>query len=383
MSSCEVITYKDIPLWKDVTQEEWDDWRWHMRRRIRTLKDLSAVISLKTWEERDIAQVLQRLPMAVTPYFAFHIRRLEESGQMGDAEALKRTVKPDISEITTVGFDTDDGVGEELNRPTPCVSQFYDDRVLLSLNNLCSVYCRYCFRKRKVGRREEFIISEGELRQAIDYIRKNTNIRDVILSGGDPLSMPDVRLREIISEIRSIEHVYIIRIDTKFPVSLPQRITDDLVSMLKEFHPLFMTLHFTHPGELSPETKEKCEKLADAGIPLGTYTPLLKGVNDDKEILKRLFLGLIRVRVRPYYLVHFIETKFAHHFKTSIVKGLEILDGLHGYISGYALPQYVVYLPEGGGKVPIQPDYIDKQTTEGYWFRNPKGEVQFYPDPTE
>lgn len=365
-----------------------------MSHKITKPEELSSVLGIEAPTTKNLQPVLQLFDMEVSPHLALQIKRLIAAGNERYARSVLRTVMPDIREHQLAGTSIRDGMGEEYKvfegEPVPsAVSRLYPDRVLIFLFHKCPVLCRYCFRRRKVNN-PAMRPSGDELQEAIEYIRRDERIRDVILSGGDPLTFDDGRLEAILRELRAIPHVDFIRIDTKYPVAIPQRITPELVAMLRQFHPLFMTLHFTHPGELSPETKRACEMLADAGIQLGTYTPLLRGVNDDREVLKELFLGLLRVRVKPYYLVQFVETDGAQHFKTHIEKGLELLDGMHGEISGYALPQYIVWLPGGkgdngeklgGGKVPVQLMYGERRTQEGYVFRDYKGRKRFYPDP--
>ncbi len=388
-----MLHYKDFSQWKNVRQDQWDDWYWQMQNRIKDLDTLSSMLDLAI-SDRDLVKkkILPRLSMEISPHMILQIKRLEDSGQVEYAQALLQTVLPTAQEINVVsslelkgegmgtGYKRDEYPGLSL-----VLRRLYNDRLVFCLNFQCPVKCRYCFRSNEMGKK----ISRADIKAGFEYIANwnkqypHDPIRDIIFTGGDPLSFSDQRLNEILQAAKAIEGVEILRIDTKYPAAMPQRITPELVGVLRAAHPLFMTLHFVHPGEFSTETAQACQRLADAGIPLGTYTPLLKGINDNKETLKGLFRECTKNRMRPYYLVHFIETEGAQHFKTPIEKGLEILDDLHGYISGIAIPQYIVYLPQGGGKVPLCPNYLLKKTSEGYWFRNWQDKMYLYPYPRD
>ena len=354
---------------------DWNDWRWQNRSRIRSLADLDRMFSLTDDERQAIEMHKGALPVGITPYYASLL------DPENPAQGLRRTVIPVLAEYLRSRGEADDPLGEDSHSPVPGLVHRYPDRVLLLVTNFCSVYCRYCTRARMVGSVGERSIRKQGLEQAIDYIAANPVIRDVLLSGGDPLSLDDERLEWILSRLRKIPHVEFIRIGTKQPVVEPQRITPALTRILKRYHPLWMSLHFTHPDELTPEVAEACARLADAGIPLGSQTVLLKGVNDDVATMKTLVQGLLRFRVRPYYLYQCDPISGSAHFRTSVDKGLEILRGLRGHTTGYAVPTYVMDAPAGGGKIPVSPDYIVGRDGDDLLLTNYANGSYRYPDP--
>ncbi len=273
-----------------------------------------------------------------------------------------------------------DPLGEDEDSPVPAIVHRYPDRVLFLVTNQCPIYCRYCTRKRLVGK-PEGVVSREELRQGIDYIRDHPEVRDVILSGGDPLMLKDDVLEEVLSGLRAIEHLEIIRIGTRVPSALPQRVTPELCRMLSRFHPLYMNLHFNHPREITPESSEACRLLADAGIPLGCQTVLMKGVNDDAEVLGTLFKGLLKIRVKPYYLYQADLTRGANHFRTPVDKGIAIMKALQGNISGMAIPHFVIDAPGGGGKIPVlSEDYLLGRENGQVLLKNYEDKIYAYPD---
>lgn len=273
-----------------------------------------------------------------------------------------------------------DPLGEDEDSPVPAIVHRYPDRVLFLVTNQCPIYCRYCTRKRLVGK-PEGVVSREEIRQGIDYIREHPEVRDVILSGGDPLMLKDDVLEEILSGLRSIEHLEIIRIGTRVPSALPQRVTPDLCRMLSRFHPLYMNLHFNHPREITPESSEACRLLADAGIPLGCQTVLMKGINDDAEILGKLFKELLKIRVKPYYLYQADLTRGANHFRTPVDQGIAIMKALQGNISGMAIPHFVIDAPGGGGKIPVlSDDYLLGRENGQVILKNYENKIYTYPD---
>jgi lysine 2,3-aminomutase len=275
-----------------------------------------------------------------------------------------------------------DPLNEDADSPVPGLIHRYPDRVLFLTTGFCSVYCRYCTRSRMVGNAGgEFRFNIEQMQTAVNYIREHQEIRDVLLSGGDPLTLADSRLEWLLEQIHAIPHVEILRIGTKVPAVLPQRVTPALVNMLRKFHPLWMSIHFTHPDELTPEVAQACTRLADAGIPLGSQTVLLKGVNDTVDTLKKLYQGLLKIRVRPYYLYQCDPVHGSSHFRTSVSKGLEMIAGLRGKTTGYAVPTYVVDTPGGGGKIPLIPDYLVGRENGDLLLRNHEGKVFRYPDP--
>lgn len=319
-------------------------------------------------EEPDIRQVVSIYPMLINPYY---LSLIKEKG-----DAIYRQAVPDIREITqSEGFV--DPLNEEDLSPVPGITHKYPDRVLFLVSGRCAMYCRFCNRKRKVGRSS--MVSKETVMEGISYIKATKEIRDVLLSGGDPLMLPDEELFMILRELRSISHVEIIRIGTRIPCSLPQRITKRLADMLKGFHPLYINTHFNHPSEITTQAAFACSLLADAGIPLGCQTVLLKEVNDDGILIKELMLKLLNIRVRPYYLFQADLVKGTSHFWTEIKKGVEIISQLQGNISGLGIPSFVIDLPGGGGKIPITPDYIRGIKGDEYIMRNYLGDEYSYP----
>ncbi len=354
---------------------DWNDWRWQNRTRVRALADLDRMFRLTDDERQSIEMHKGALPVGITPYYASLVDPEDP------AQGLRRTVLPVMGEYLRSRGEADDPLGEDAHSPVPGLVHRYPDRVLLLVTNFCSVYCRYCTRARMVGSVGERSIRKHDLEKAIDYIAANPVIRDVLLSGGDPLSLDDERLEWILARLRAIPHVEFIRIGSKQPVVQPQRITPALTRILKRYHPLWMSLHFTHPDELTPEVAEACARLADAGIPLGSQTVLLKDVNDDVPTMKSLVQGLLRIRVRPYYLYQCDPISGSAHFRTPVEKGIEIIRGLRGHTTGYAVPTYVIDAPEGGGKIPVSPDYITGRDGDDLLLTNYASGSYRYPDP--
>ncbi len=280
----------------------------------------------------------------------------------------------------TVG-EADDPLGEDGHSPVPGLVHRYPDRVLFLVTNFCATYCRYCTRARMVGHSGEYHFNYKQYQRAVDYIGAHPEIRDVLLSGGDPLTMSDDRLEWILSKLQAIPHVEFIRIGTKVPVVLPQRITPALTRMLRRYHPLWMSIHFMHPVEITPEVGRACGRLADAGIPLGSQTVLLRGINDKVETMKQLVHGLLRIRVRPYYLYQCDPISGSSHFRTSVEKGLEMISGLRGHTTGYAVPNFVIDAPGGGGKIPLIPEPMVGRDGDFVLLRNYEGRIFRYPDP--
>lgn len=354
---------------------DWNDWRWQNRHRIRTLPDLDRLFRLTDDERQAIEAHQGALPLGITPYYASLIDADNHS------QGLRRTVIPVLGEYLKARGESDDPLGEDTSSPVPGLVHRYPDRVLLLVTNFCSVYCRYCTRARMVGAVGERSIRKHDMERAIDYIAATPAIRDVLLSGGDPLSLDDERLEWILKRLRQIPHIEFIRIGSKQPVVQPQRITPALTRILKRYHPLWMSLHFTHPDELTPEVAEACARLADAGIPLGSQTVLLKGINDSVATMRELVHGLLRIRVRPYYLYQCDPISGSSHFRTSVEKGLEIIRGLRGHTTGYAIPTYVIDAPEGGGKIPLGPDYVTGREGDDLLLTNYANGSYRYPDP--
>ncbi|HEX5788634.1 MAG TPA: KamA family radical SAM protein [Woeseiaceae bacterium] len=359
----------------DATVADWNDWRWQNRNRIRTLADLARIIELDDDESAAIRRHTGSLPVGITPYYASLLDRHDAS------QPLCRTVVPVLGEYVHTRGEADDPLGEDGHSPVPGLVHRYPDRVLLLVTNFCSVYCRYCTRARMVGSVGERSVKKTDIEAALDYIAATPAVRDVLISGGDPLSLDEERLEYVLRRLRKIRHVEFVRIGSKQPVVQPMRITASFARMLKRYHPLWMSLHFTHPDELTPEVEEACGRLADAGIPLGSQTVLMKGVNDDVDTLKRLVHGLLTFRVRPYYLYQCDPISGSSHFRTPVERGVELIRALRGHTTGYAVPTFVVDAPGGGGKIPLSPDYTVGRDGDDVLLRSFDGEVYRYPDP--
>jgi len=357
----------------DATDKEWNDWRWQIRNRIYRRDQLEKILKLSVDERQGLEGLRSKLPVGITPYF---MSLLPEDNP---DHPLRRTVVPTIHEFRQMPGETEDPLGEEDQSPVPGLVHRYPDRVLLLVLDFCSTYCRYCTRSRIVGHGAIYP-SRSRLERAIAYIRSKPLVRDVLISGGDPLTLNDDRLEWLLARLRQIPHVEIIRIGTKIPAVLPQRINLKLIRMLRKYHPLWMSLHFTHPLECTPESYRACGQLADGGIPLGSQTVLLKGINDTVAIQKALVHEMLRMRVRPYYLYQCDPISGSGHFRTSVEKGLEIIRGLRGFTSGYAVPTYVIDAPGGGGKIPLMPDYVAGQSEDSLLLSNYEGNIYSYPD---
>ncbi|MDD5718813.1 MAG: KamA family radical SAM protein [Candidatus Krumholzibacteria bacterium] len=358
----------------EATDAEWHDWRWQLRHRIRSLAQLETILELGEAERQALSQGGSLLPFAVTPYYMSLIDSADPH------QALRRTVIPDRSEFLRTHGEADDPLGEDGHSPVEGIVHRYPDRVLFLVHDFCSTFCRYCTRSRVVGQ-GELRPDRERLESGLQYLREHTEVRDVLLSGGDPLTLADEKLDWLLGELRRIPHIQFLRIGTKVPTVLPQRVTPQLVKMLRKHHPLFLSIHFTHPDECTPETALACRRLADAGIPLGSQTVLLKGVNDDVAVMQRLMHRLLMMRVRPYYLYQCDPISGSAHFRTTVARGLEIIRGLRGWTTGYAVPTYVIDAPGGGGKIPLQPDYLAGRDGDDLLLRSYTGEVHRYPDP--
>jgi lysine 2,3-aminomutase len=357
-----------------ATQQDWNDWHWQNRNRIRSLEDLDRIVELTADERAAIQRHSGSLPVGITPYYASLLDPHDS------AQGLRKTVVPQLAEYVRSAGEADDPLGEDDHSPVRGLVHRYPDRVLLLVTNFCSVYCRYCTRARMVGSAGERSVKKSDLELALEYIARTPAIRDVLLSGGDPLSLDDERLDWILTRLKAIPHVEFIRIGSKQPVVEPQRITPALVRILRKHRPVWMSLHFTHPDELTPEVAEACGRLADAGIPLGSQTVLLKGVNDDPEVMKRLMLGLLKIRVRPYYLYQCDPISGSAHFRTSVKAGIDIIRALRGFTTGYAVPTYVIDAPQGGGKIPLGPEYVLGAEGDDLLLTNYAGGVYRYPN---
>ncbi|HOW57659.1 MAG TPA: KamA family radical SAM protein, partial [Smithellaceae bacterium] len=355
----ELFPFKDSPrsrifrkrFYPEITRFEWYDWHWQLRNAIRDVETLARILQLSDNERQAMMHHTGALPVSITPYYASLLDTRDASS------ALRRCVVPVVDECLHTAGEEEDPLNEDADSPVPGIVHRYPDRVLFLVTDSCSTYCRYCTRSRIIGRSNQHYINMEKWEKAIAYIENNPNVRDVLLSGGDPLTMSDEKLEWLLARLKSIPHVELIRIGTKVPAVLPQRITPALTAMLKKYHPLWISIHVTHPDELTPEMSAACIRLADAGIPLGSQTVLLSGINDNVSTMARLVHGLLQIRVRPYYLYQCDPIPGSSHFRTPISKGLEIIQGLRGHTTGYAVPTYVVDAPGGGGKIPLLPEY--------------------------
>jgi lysine 2,3-aminomutase len=360
-------------LWSRVADSDWNDWRWQLRHRITTLPALEALLPLTSEEREGVVLAGNKLALAITPYFFNLIDR-----ENPDCP-IRRQVIPRVEETTTAPWELIDPCGEDEHMPVPGLVHRYPDRVLFLVTDRCAAYCRYCTRSRVVsGAGEQHL--ETDFSAAIHYIRQHTEVRDVLLSGGDPLLFSDERMEHILSQLRAIPHVEFLRIGTRIPIFLPQRITPGLTGMLRKYHPLWMSIHTNHPKEATAEVREACGRLADAGIPLGNQTVLLRGVNDSVPVMKDLMHRLLMMRVRPYYIYQCDLVKGTHHLRSSVRKGIEIVEGLRGHTTGYAVPQFVIDAPGGGGKVPVAPEYVLAHDKQRVIVRNYEGQVFEYPE---
>ncbi|HAU34363.1 MAG TPA: lysine 2,3-aminomutase [Lysinibacillus sp.] len=365
--------YREIELWKDITKEQWDDWHWQLTNTIKTLDDLKKVVNLTEEEEEGVKISLQTIPLNITPYYA----------SLMNPDDVRCPIRmqsvPLSAEIMKSHYDLEDPLDEDEDSPVPGITHRYPDRVLFLVTNQCSMYCRYCTRRRFSGQ-VGMAVPKKQLDRAIDYIRNNEEIRDVLLSGGDALLINDKILEYILSSLRDIPHVEIIRIGTRAPVVFPQRITTELCSILKKYHPVWLNTHFNTSIELTDEAKEACEKLVNAGVPVGNQSVILTGINDSVPIMKKLVHDLVKIRVRPYYIYQCDLSEGISHFRAPISKGLEIIESLRGHTSGYAVPTFVVDAPNGGGKIALQPNYILSQSPEKVVLRNYEGVISSYPE---
>ena len=363
-------------MFPNATDEQWNDWRWQVRNRIETLEDLKKYIKLTPEEEEGVRKSLQTLRMAITPYYMSLV-------DVNDPNCpVRKQAIPSIAETHTAKADLLDPLHEDGDSPVPGLTHRYPDRVLFLITDMCSMYCRHCTRRRFAGQNDS-ATPDDNIEKGIQYIANTPQVRDVVLSGGDALLVSDEKLEYIISRLRAIPHVEIIRIGSRTPVVLPQRITDDLVNMLKKYHPIWLNTHFNHPNEITAESTEACAKLANAGVPLGNQSVLLRGVNDCSNIMRHLVHGLVKMRVRPYYIYQCDLSMGLEHFRTPVSKGIEIIESLRGHTSGYAVPTFVVDAPGGGGKTPVMPQYVISQMPGKVILRNFEGVITTYTEPTE
>lgn len=360
----------------DVTDKDWNSWHWQVKNRIETLDQLKQYVNLTPEEEQGVAKALASIRMAITPYY---LSLIDTDNQHCP---IRRQSVPTEAELFTSPEDLLDPLSEDEDSPAPGLTHRYPDRVLFLITDMCSMYCRFCTRRRFAGQTDQSVPDE-RINACIEYIEKTPQVRDVLLSGGDALLVSDQRLEMIIKRLRAIPHVEIIRIGSRTPVVCPQRITPELVNMLKKYHPIWLNTHFNHPNEITPESAEACARLADAGIPLGNQSVLLRGVNDCPHIFLKLVRELVRIRVRPYYIYVCDLSQGIRHFRTPVSKGIEIIENLRGHTSGYAVPTFVVDAPGGGGKTPVMPNYVISQSPSRVVLRNYEGVICAYTEPSD
>ena len=359
--------------WPDVSSVDWADWRWQLKNRVTTLAVLEQHLNLNTEERAGVLLAGSKLALAVTPHY-FNLIERDNPGC-----PIRRQVIPRIEEGYDSPFDMADPCGEDSSMPVPGLVHRYPDRVLFLVTDRCASYCRYCTRSRVVsGVGEQELVTDFE--EAFRYLEKHTEVRDVLLSGGDALLLSDSKLEGILKRLRGIPHIEFLRIGTRVPIFLPQRITPELCAMLRKYHPLWMSVHVNHPRELTTEVRDALGRLADSGIPLGNQSVLLAGVNDDPAIMRELVHKLLLCRVRPYYLYQCDLIRGSSHLRTPVAKGIEIIESLRGFTSGYAIPQFVIDAPGGGGKVPVNPDYVVYHDAEKIVIRNFEGKIFEYPE---
>lgn len=371
-----IRSYKDIPLWKNVTKEQWNDWKWQISNRITTIEELEQVVNLSEEEQFGVKASLEKLKMGITPYYATLIDPDNYNCP------VRRQAIPTIYETEISEYDSSDPLHETLDSPVPGLTHRYPDRVLVLITEQCSMYCRHCTRRRFAGH-EDSSLSKENILQAIEYIKNHKEVRDVLLSGGDALCVSDEQLEFILQKLREINHVEVIRIGTRVPVVMPQRITHNLCNILKKYHPVWINTHFNHPKEITKESMLACKMLADSGIPLGNQSVLLKNINDCPYIMKDLVQKLVMNRIRPYYLYQCDLSEGIEHFRTPVSVGIEIIELLRGHTSGFAVPTFVVDAPGGGGKIPVNPQYLVSQSSEKLILRNYEGVLCTYAEPSD
>lgn len=354
--------------------ESWNDWKWQFRHRITTVDELSQYIPLSDNEKTQLKLVTLKYPLSITPYYLSLINPLDPN------DPIKKQAIPSFEEIALSDIGEEDPLAEHKDSAVPGLVHRYPDRVLMVLTNLCPMLCRHCTRKRE-WRHGVWVRTSEQIEAMLDYVRRHKEVRDVILSGGDPLTLSTQHLEKVISKLRQINHVEIIRIGSRFPVTLPQRIDSELCDMLSEYSPIWLNTHFNHYREITPESAAACDMLLRSGVPVNNQSVLLRGVNDSVEVQRKLCQGLLKIKVRPYYLYQCDEVQGTEHLRTPVETGLQIIEGLRGHTSGLAVPSFVIDLPEGGGKVPLQPSYILKRNKDELILRNYEGGIFRYRNP--
>jgi lysine 2,3-aminomutase len=376
MEAVNLKMYERAALWRDVSEKEWNDWHWQVRNRITTVEQLSSVIKITQSEQTGIRECLKHLRMAITPYYASLIET------QNPRCPIRRQAVPTEKELMIDHWDMVDPLSEDEDSPVKGITHRYPDRVLFLVTDQCSMYCRHCTRRRFAGQLDK-PLRRDQIDNAIEYIRETPEVRDVLLSGGDPLLLGDEVLEYILKKLRMIKHVEIIRIGTRTPVVLPQRITPELCALLKKYHPIWLNTHFNHPKEITSESSKACEMLSDAGVPLGNQSVLLRGINDSPYIMTELVHRLVEIRVRPYYIYQCDLSHGIGHFRTSIRKGIAIMEALIGNTSGFCVPVFVVDAPGGGGKIRVMPQYNISESDRVYVLRNYEGVITTYHEPED
>ena len=368
--------FKKFEAWKDVKTEQWNDWKWQLTHRLTSVEDLQGIVNITEEERKGIKDCLKSLRMAVTPYYATLMKSDDPTCP------VRKQAIPTAMELMHTSYDMEDPLFEEKDSPVPGITHRYPDRVLFLITDQCSMYCRHCTRRRFAGQSDK-ALSKKYIDRAINYIKSNPMVRDVLISGGDALVVPDETVEYILGSLKKIKHVEMIRIGTRTPVVLPQRITDDLCDILKKYHPIWINTHFNHPREITDEARNACNRLNEAGVPLGNQTVLLRGINDCPNIMKQLFQKLLTIRVRPYYMYQCDMAQGIEHFRTPVSRGIEIMETLRGHTSGLAIPTYVIDAPGGGGKIPVGPQYMVSQSTNKVILRNYEGVLCSYHEPDD
>ncbi|WP_423363698.1 lysine 2,3-aminomutase [Mycoplasma sp. P36-A1] len=362
-------------LFPEVTDEQWNDWKWQLQNRIETIEDLQKYVDLTESELEGASKTLGTLRMSITPYYISIINPDDPH------DPVRKQAVPLEAELHKAAADLDDPLHEDVDSPVPGLTHRYPDRVLLLVTDQCSMYCRHCTRRRFAGQNDSALPVE-QIDNAIKYIAAHPEVRDVVISGGDALAISDSSLEHILKSLSEIDHVQMVRLGTRTPVVMPQRITKELCEMIKKYHPVWVNTHFNHPNEITPETKKACEMLADAGCPIGNQSVLLAGVNDSVFVMKDLVNELTAIRVRPYYIYQCDLSNGLEHFRTPVSKGIEIIEGLRGHTSGLCVPTFVVDAPGGGGKIPVMPQYVISQAPGKVVLRNFEGVITTYTEPT-
>ncbi len=371
-----ILDYREIGMWEDVSEDEWNDWRWQIANRITTVETLKEVVPLSPEEEQGVGKATQILRMAITPYFATLIDRDDPNCPIRQ-QAVPTSQETDFDEA-----DMLDPLDEDADSPAPGVTHRYPDRVMWAVTDRCSMYCRHCTRRRYAGNTDGHR-PQPEIEEALDWLARKPEVRDVLVSGGDPLLLSDEYLAYLLEELRKIPHVEIIRLGTRVPVVLPQRITQKLVDTIRQYHPVWLNTQFNHPNEITPETQRAFALMADAGIPLGNQSVLLRGINDCPLVMRKLVHGLLQMRVRPYYVYQCDLSPGIGHFRSTVSSGIQVIESLRGHTSGLAVPTFVVDAPGGGGKIPLNPQYLISMDTGKVVLRNYEGHLSVYHEPVQ